>query len=378
MNYGKTFKVLSSATLLSALVLGAVAVAAAVAFRMLVSDDGPDSVGRDARPAGALPATAVRILAGATDKLEPQPIEQFGIYVARADGTNLRRLTVGLKDYWPVWSPRGEQLAFARRGEGIYLAGDAPGEENALTAMPVYDYQPFAWSPDGKRIAFHLWPDLFVASLDGHEPVNLTEGRLRGGPGVDAPSWAPDSQRFVVARGPGLHIFNVGSKQVKRLTSGDRDFRPAWSPDGSLIAFSRGRAEFRLYAVRPDGGGLRKFPVPTDSFNSLAAWSPDGKRLAFWRSIAGDSQVIVLNVSTGAETVVQAERAGSGYSMLRWSPDGKKLLLVRVSGNTVLTANSDGSGFRELFWARRGIMDSADWSPDGQSIAFAVWDPAEH
>jgi TolB protein len=136
------------------------------------------------------------------------------IYTARADGSDLARLTQSPgQDVHPCWSPGGDFLVFATdRWGGLELARakvDGTGVER-LTTSPGFDDFP-AVSPDGKRLAFVSNRDgnyeVHVAAIDGTGAVNVTRS-----PGRDThPCWSPDGRSVVVVsdRDGGADLYRV-------------------------------------------------------------------------------------------------------------------------------------------------------------------------
>lgn len=120
------------------------------------------------------------------------------IYVIRADGSNLRKLTSNkVIDFWPGWSPDGKQIVFSSNRDGdprytikdafsskregsfqIYVMNADGQNVRRLTNTTANDFSP-AWSPDGKQIAFSSNRDgnfeIYVMNTDGSQPVRLTE-----------------------------------------------------------------------------------------------------------------------------------------------------------------------------------------------------------
>jgi TolB protein len=120
-----------------------------------------------------------------------------------------------------------------------------------------------------------------------------------------------------------LSVLDLETQEMRQLTQGSgRDHLPAWSPDGSTIAFIThdlpiGSAPSTLYSIRPDGTG----PQLTDgrSQTTPASWSPDGKQLAFASDREGPWQLYLMDADG---TNVQRIEAGEGNVEPAWSPDG--------------------------------------------------------
>jgi len=151
-----------------------------------------------------------------------------------------------------------------------------------------------------------------------------------------------------------------GSGQTALTTSG-RDARPAWSHDGSRVAFLRrdgaGSESARIYVLDVDGGTPRKLSDTAASTDAAPRWSPDDRFIAFTHPARDDGVLHVevrrIDVATGTETLV------GGGEHPSWSPDGK---LIASSLGIV-----DPDGAKRL---RIPEGDDFAWSPDGGRIAF--------
>ncbi|MDQ3069040.1 MAG: S9 family peptidase [Acidobacteriota bacterium] len=218
------------------------------------------------------------------------------IWLARADGAEApRRLTSGVRDSGPRWSPDGRTLAFLRNGQVHVLPLDG-GEARAITDMPRGAAGPI-WSPDGRSIAFMSTARTAdFPPADGtpapaavrqsdvrviREPVYRSNGVADFGfVDQDRPAhiWVTD----VPAAGAAL-------ARPSALTSGEFGAGNAqWSHDGTRIFFASDRrpadphagTDSDLYAVPKSGGE----PVRVASINGSIgpyAQSPDGRRLSF-------------------------------------------------------------------------------------------------
>jgi TolB protein len=145
---------------------------------------------------------------------------------------------------WPTWAPDGRRFAFSSTHEGnqeIYAARADGTDVVRLTQSPGLDAHP-CWSPDGTSIAFATdrWGGLELASIrpDGTGLVRLTRS-----PGLDDyPAFAPDGKRLAfVSNRDGqfeVYIASEDGTAVWNLTQHPaRDRYPTWTPDGSAVTF---------------------------------------------------------------------------------------------------------------------------------------------
>ena len=285
------------------------------------------------------------------------------LYVANADGSRQRWLTLSAWMVGHVWSPDGRTIAFEnlRDGNGeIYVVNADGSGQRRLTRDPARDFAP-AWSPDGRRIAFVRdrgrgrthGPEVYVMNTDGSRQLRLVRrGRQ--------PLWSPDGRRLAFARGQGggsVYVVNVDGSEERNVTRGPvRGF--AWSPDGRTIAFDSARdGNGEIYVVNADGSGQRR--LTRDPAHEFApAWSPDGRKIAFGR----DGEIYVVDAD--GRGLRRLTRNPASDSSPVFSPDGRKIAFTtRRDGNLeVYAMNPDGSGQRNLTrspWNE----GSASWSP---------------
>jgi Tol biopolymer transport system component len=220
-----------------------------------------------------------------------------GIGVARANGSDDHRL-VRCVDYCsalPSWSADGQRLAFEDQTDPnspVGIVSSLPdGSDRRLL---VADAQEPAYSPKGSKLAYvhvDLVPSgaavtLFVADADGSNPRALTPPSTRG---VAWLTWSPDGRflafvdwlpsgdgKIVVVRADGTGEPVVIASDVP-LDTYFRTPPEAWSPDGKLIAFVRGRS---LVVASVDGGHER---VVVPRIGNVG-YTSDGVSLGAWRA----------------------------------------------------------------------------------------------
>lgn len=236
------------------------------------------------------------------------------------------------------------------------------------------------WSPDGSKIAFRS-----TRNLNGSDAPNMN---------MTINLWR----------------INADGTSVMPLTTataaGADAVEPQWSPDGTMVLFESGRrldgsdavsmtGTRNVWRVNADGNGLRLITnvtaAGTDCFGPR--WSPDGTKVVFYsrRKIDGSdapSPNAVFNIwrvnadATGLLALTTTTAVGTNSQNPQWSPDGNTIAFAssrRLDGSdasnpatNIWRVNADGTGLRLITNATAAGVNQIvpQWSPDGTKIVF--------
>jgi TolB protein len=207
----------------------------------------------------------------------------------------------------------------------LMLLADLSRPARVLSSMEGVYEREAVFSPDGRRIAFVSQrdepggSDIFVATLNGErlEDVRNLTPRAAGSTGLDVtPAWSPDGTKIAFASNRDgsdfkLWVMNADGSDARQLTSAgsSADVLPSWSPDGTLIAFQRrSGAAYRVGLLPAAGGNPAFFDFDGDAY--APAWSPDGERIAFVGRIGSEYDIHTRSPS-GAGPVTRIVHPGA-------------------------------------------------------------------
>ncbi len=267
---------------------------------------------------------------------------------------------------------------------GLFTAGTTPGTykdsvkatatEGDTTRSATADV---TVEPD--RIVFQSngdndeqW-DLYIMDVDGDNQEQLTTSGVE----VGYHSCSPDGRRIIYGASGDILTINDDGTWSMALLSGRSAYEPAWSPDGSKIAFQSWEHDpSEIYVMDVDGGNLVRLTNNSD-YDDYPAWSPDGTRIAFVSDRDGDVEIYVMSADGGNLRQLTSDSAWDGFPA--WSPDGREILFQSSrSGDVyaIYVMNADGTNVRRLT-STDYFSHCPYWSPDGTKVVFHSWQDPE-
>ena len=305
---------------------------------------------------------------------------------------------------------RVPHFGYAANGPLTYVDGptiklaSADGKPVGVGAPIPAGSESLTFSPDGTQLAYRLPgspASIVVADADGSHARSITGSVAAASSeqlAVDPPfAFAPDGRRMAFTATDGSYrstrLVDVDGRNMTSLAPtgvavADETFDPAWSPDGQWIAFmwsQPGKNDLvQIYLIHPDGSGGHVLAAANPNPADLElAWSPDPARplLAYVEGGNGSGGNIAIRDITAATPVY----AGQNYGLwITWSPDGQQIawwdgrtavakvadvLAGRGSQPTYLYPNISGANCAaHPERAGQAICGPAQWSPDSTLV----------
>jgi Tol biopolymer transport system component len=281
------------------------------------------------------------------------------LWLVAPDGSDPRQLTDEVPVIWPVWSPDRSQIAFLGSNPddpmgnvSLYrIAIDDPKPERLVDGVSAHAAP--SWSPDGTRIAY--------TSFAGYDPVYET-GSI------------------------GVRLVDVETGKETNLSGEEYAlaFNPAWSPDGTEIAFI---VKHQGISERPQHspGDVVVVKIGQEGFVNLTdgavrdvwsvSWSPSGEEMLLY-SLFGQTwyeppTTSIRLLQRGTGEIKQMAGIDERPTMPVWSPDGNQFAFTVEETSIVL---ADSGGDRETVEVSEALSGELTWSPDGLALLLAPWD----
>ncbi len=314
-----------------------------------------------------------------TQDLEADSRETRIWMVFTAGGEALPMTASGNSAWSPRWSPNGKYLSFLseRNGSGVQVFTlDLRGGEGVQLTSIEQGLEGYEWSPDGKRLA------LVIRDRDPDT-----------GPGpwvIDRLKFKDDYVGYLNRLRSHLYVFDIDKKAVTQITSGDyEDYSPAWSPDGSKIAFVSNRtaepdasSNSDIWLVDPGTPYDQQEPVRVTTnpgSDGSPIWHPDGERIGYIMTYTDrtdvpdsylQSKVAIIRVGDDEPVLLTTESLDRKAYNPHFSPDGNRIyVLLEDDGQVHLAAVSVADGKLSRPIAGRVAVGATAVAPDGSVVA---------
>ncbi|MGQ0571319.1 MAG: S9 family peptidase [Armatimonadota bacterium] len=323
------------------------------------------------------------------------------LWLVDSAGGAPRQFTSGeSRDRRPVWSPDGARILFvsdrdaaaaskSARPKHLWVIPTGGGEARRVTQA---DHSPSeaAWSPNGTRIAFT------GKAAAGEKPKSdvTVITRLKH---------KSDGEGFWDNRYKHLFVVPSDGGEAQQVTTGDFDHRdPAWSPDGTRLAFIANRSEDAdstnvadIWALTLSTREMRRLTAGVGPL-SCPAWSPDGSTIAYLghenACMAASNTMLWIVPADGSGSprcltrhfdrslihhVISDMRAHPPAGRPVWSPDGRCIfVMVAEAGTTQLAAVDVATGAVRLMTTGRREIYGESYDAACRRVVLAISDPA--
>ncbi|GLI47758.1 hypothetical protein [Methanoculleus bourgensis] len=288
-------------------------------------------------------------------------------------------------DYSLAWRPGANAVAYISYGEGWVTDADGTNRIQVPVTVSSAPLTDLVWSPDGRFL--YTISDLQIDRIDLNSLIEASRSsqntiiELSGSSGSYQPSWSPDSTSLAFVQGTfvddsfssallektDIFVYDLGNRTKRQLTeTGDARF-PAWSPDGSEIAYTRmNQISSGIWAMKTDGSDSRVL-TPSSDYALNPIWRPDGKAIAYLNGkyLYSPRLSSYPGLHDGTAELVVVDRDGNNRRVILGS-------LIQGSGGTIQW-NARGDAIS----AFNGTISYMNGSV-ARSYSLFVSDPAGH
>jgi len=316
--------------------------------------------------------------------------ENNDVYLMNSDGSGIRNVTDLQSEEEagpPSWSHDGTKILLTSSLSGkanIYLMDIEPLIPQKVIETET-DTSQASMSPDGTKLVYFSATDENKGEIRIYDTESKTSRVVtavsRGGPN---PTFSRDAQRvlFKDFEDDNSEIFVInadGTARVNLSNNPANDQMPAWSPDGTRVAFCSNRGtsldHFQIYVMNADGSEQRLVYSDNRGISIVPAWSPDGKTIIFANDFPGGriGNFELFSIDAEGSGPVRRLTDRPRFDVdAAYSPDGRRIAFVSTSdgNNEIYTMNADGTG---LLRVTRDLGEDRwpRWSPDGTKLIFS-------
>ena len=311
----------------------------------------------------------------------------YSIWEIRTDGTNLHPLLLGWRkvpaECCGVWSPDGRYFLFLAYDNPLLVGANiwALRESNSafrkypsrlfqLTAGPML-FGAMTWSPDGKK--------LFAQGLQNRGELVRYDAQRREFVPFLSGIWATDLRFSRDGKWLAYVSYPEGTLWRSRVDGSDRlqltnppvfAALPRWSPDGTQIAFMDiQRGRPWKILLISAQGGAAQEMLTENLPESDPGWSPDGKQMVFGRWSEEISTIQLLDLNSKQVSIIPGSQ---GLYSPRWSPDGRYLAALTTVQTKIVIFDFKRQTWSD--WVSGHRFAYPTWSRDGKYLYFETWE----
>jgi len=248
------------------------------------------------------------------------------------------------------------------------------------------------WIAFSARKNINSKSDIYITDLNTLERINLTNSPSSQ---EGDPAWSPDGSKIAYASNISntkeykneIWLMNSDGSEKRRLTSighdvnPSSDYNPSWSPDGNRIVFTStgrpgGRREIDIWGIDINGARLERISkdLEEDMIRSFPGFSPNGQEIIFVGGPnLGSSSIRLMKTNSSRSRGLTESQFSLRAIFPKWSPDGSK---IAYSSNKegrfdIYIMTSDGQNSINLTKEYDSFHGPPTWSPDGSKIAYS-------
>ncbi len=262
------------------------------------------------------------------------------IWVVGSNGEYLSNLTQQNPggDSFPQWSPNGQLIAYSSysfdsANVDIWIMNANGANKTNLTNHPSYDAQAY-WSPDGKSLVFVSdragRNDIWIMDRDGHNLVNITDK-------LDAssfffPMWSPDGRKILfLGTKDGFSqvwVYEKSTMNIQQITIDGHNTAAAWSPDSGQIVVQRKVENWDIWTTSLNNNRMRNLTSDNPQMDSAPIWVSDGNHIIYAAFVEDIQKIIMMN-NDGSDkfNLTDDDVSGSDPAL---SPNGDFLAFINT------------------------------------------------